>query len=87
MAQPGDGPVLFCFDGSDRSRAAMKGAAALISRPVEAVAITVWETVATCLALASAFAASDGGGLGCRRQILCSVSGGRGRASGKGEGV
>jgi nucleotide-binding universal stress UspA family protein len=58
---PGDGPVLFCFDGSDGSRAAMKSAAVLISRPVDAVVITVWETVATRLALAGAFAASDGG--------------------------
>ena len=62
MAQPpGDGPVLFCFDGSDGSRAAMKAAAGLISRPVDAVVITIWETVATRLALAGAFAASGGG--------------------------
>ncbi len=39
----------------------MKAAAALISRPVDAVVITVWETVATRLALAGAIAASDGG--------------------------
>lgn len=52
-----DGPVLFCFDGSDGSRAAMKAAANLLDRPAEAVVLTVWETVATRLALTGAFAA------------------------------
>jgi nucleotide-binding universal stress UspA family protein len=52
-----DGPVLFCFDGSEGSRAALKRAADLINRPVEAVVLTIWETVATRLALAGAFAA------------------------------
>jgi nucleotide-binding universal stress UspA family protein len=52
-----DGPVLFCFDGSDGSREAMKAAAALIDRPIDAVVLTVWETLATRLALAGAFAA------------------------------
>jgi nucleotide-binding universal stress UspA family protein len=52
-----NGPVLFCFDGSDGSRAAMKAAAELITRPVDAVVLTVWETVETRLALAGAFAA------------------------------
>jgi nucleotide-binding universal stress UspA family protein len=53
------GPVLFCFDGSDGSREAMRAAADLIDRPVDAVVLTVWETVATRLALAGAFAAGD----------------------------
>jgi nucleotide-binding universal stress UspA family protein len=53
----GDGPVLFCFDGSEGSRAAMKSTVDLINRPVDAVVLTVWETVATRLALAGAFAA------------------------------
>jgi nucleotide-binding universal stress UspA family protein len=52
-----NGPVLFCFDGSDGSRVAMRAAAAMIDRPVDAVVLTVWETVATRLALAGAFAA------------------------------
>jgi nucleotide-binding universal stress UspA family protein len=52
-----NGPVLFCFDGSDGSREAMRAAAELIDRPVDAVVLTVWETVATRLALAGAFAA------------------------------
>jgi nucleotide-binding universal stress UspA family protein len=51
------GPVLFCFDGSEGSRGAMRAAADLISRPVDAVVATVWETVATRLALSGAFAA------------------------------
>ena len=59
-----DGPVLFCFDGSEGSRVAMRGAVELISRPVDAVVLTVWETIATRLALAGAFAAgmTVGGG-------------------------
>jgi nucleotide-binding universal stress UspA family protein len=51
------GPVLFCFDGSDGSREAMKAAAVMIDRPADTVVLTVWETVATRLALAGAFAA------------------------------
>jgi nucleotide-binding universal stress UspA family protein len=51
------GPVLFCFDGSEGSRGAMRAAADLIGRPVDAVVITVWETVATRLALSGAFVA------------------------------
>ena len=51
------GPVLFCFDGSDGAREALRAAGELISRPVDAVVLTVWETVATRLAIAGAFAA------------------------------
>jgi nucleotide-binding universal stress UspA family protein len=51
------GPVLFCFDGSDGSREAMRAAVNLIDRPVDAVVLTVWESVATRLALAGAFSA------------------------------
>lgn len=54
-----NGPVLFCFDGSDGSRVAMRAAAGIIDRPVDAVVLTVWETVATRLALAGAFAAGN----------------------------
>jgi nucleotide-binding universal stress UspA family protein len=50
------GPVLFCFDGSEGSRGAMRAAVDLIDRPVDAVVITVWETIATRLALSGAFA-------------------------------
>jgi nucleotide-binding universal stress UspA family protein len=52
-----DRPVLFCFDGSDGSRAALRAAADLIARPVDAVVLTVWETIETRLALAGAFTA------------------------------
>jgi nucleotide-binding universal stress UspA family protein len=54
-----NGAVLFCFDGSDGSREAMRAAADLINRPAEVVVLTVWETVATRLALAGAFAAGN----------------------------
>jgi nucleotide-binding universal stress UspA family protein len=56
------GPVLFCFDGSEGSRGAMRAAVELIDRPADAVVLTVWETVATRLALAGAFAAGTNGG-------------------------
>ncbi|HEY2564376.1 MAG TPA: universal stress protein [Acidimicrobiales bacterium] len=52
-----NGPVLFCFDGSDGSRGALRAAADLINPPIDAVVLTVWETIATRLALAGAFAA------------------------------
>jgi nucleotide-binding universal stress UspA family protein len=51
-----DGPVLFCFDGSDGSREAMRAAGDLLDRPVDAVVLAVWESVATRLALAGGFA-------------------------------
>jgi nucleotide-binding universal stress UspA family protein len=41
----GSGPVLFCSDGSDGSRAALATAAELLT-PRDAVVLTVWETVA-----------------------------------------
>jgi nucleotide-binding universal stress UspA family protein len=51
------GPVLFCFDGSEGSRSAMRAAAELIERPADAVVLTVWETIETQLAFAGGFAA------------------------------
>jgi nucleotide-binding universal stress UspA family protein len=51
------GPVLFCFDGSEGSRSALKAAGQLVERPVEAVVLTVWEAIETQLALAGGFAA------------------------------
>jgi nucleotide-binding universal stress UspA family protein len=56
------GPVLFCFDGSDGSRVAMRAAVELIDRPADAVVLTVWETIETQMALAGAFAAGYVGG-------------------------
>src|SRR5213080_3422841 len=46
---PGDGPTLFCFDGSTDSRAALRAAAQRL-RPGPAVVLTVWETVALRIA-------------------------------------
>jgi hypothetical protein len=57
-----DGPVLFCFDGSEGSRAAMRAAADLIDRPVDALVLMVWETIATRLAHSGAFAGTTTGG-------------------------
>jgi nucleotide-binding universal stress UspA family protein len=53
------GPVLFCFDGSEGSLGAMRAAGRLLATPADAVVLTVWETVATRLALAGAFAAGN----------------------------
>jgi len=52
-----EGPVLFCFDGSEGSRSALRACGQLIERPTEAVVLTVWETIETQLALAGSFAA------------------------------
>jgi nucleotide-binding universal stress UspA family protein len=51
------GPVLFCFDGSEGSRSALRAAGELIDRPAEAVVLTVWEAIETQLALAGGFGA------------------------------
>lgn len=50
------GPVLFCYDGSEGSRAAMRAAADLVEPSVEAVVLTVWEPVAVRLARSDPFA-------------------------------
>ncbi len=50
-----DGPVLFCFDGSEGSRGALRTAGQLIDRSAEAVVLTVWQTIETQLALAGGF--------------------------------
>jgi nucleotide-binding universal stress UspA family protein len=53
------GPVLFCYDGSEGSRGAMRAAGDLIEPAVEAVVLTVWEPIAVRLALGGAFAAGS----------------------------
>jgi len=53
------GPVLFCYDGSEGSREAMRAAAGLIEPAVEVVVLTVWEPVAVRLALAGTFATAS----------------------------
>ncbi len=49
------GPVLFCYDGSKGSRAAMVTAAELIVHPAPAVVLTVWQPAAVLLARAGGF--------------------------------
>lgn len=48
--------VLFCFDGSVGSRAAMRQAAGLVAQPARAVVLTVWQRAATQMAVAGGFA-------------------------------
>ena len=52
-----DRPVLFCYDGSDGSRAALSAAIELIVRPVDAVVLVVWTPVAVQLARAGSLVA------------------------------
>jgi nucleotide-binding universal stress UspA family protein len=49
------GPVLFCYDGSQGSRAAMAAAADLVSHPAPAVVLTIWQPAAVRLAQAGSF--------------------------------
>jgi nucleotide-binding universal stress UspA family protein len=49
------GPVLFCYDGSEGSRAAMTAAAELLAHPVPAVVLAVWQPAAVLLARAGGF--------------------------------
>jgi len=55
QGRPG-GPVLFCYDGSEGSRGAMRAAGDLIQPSAEVVVLTVWEPIAVRLALSGAFA-------------------------------
>ncbi len=52
------GPVLFCYDGSEGSRAAMAAAAELLAHPAPAVVLTVWQPAAVLLARAGGFGGS-----------------------------
>ena len=54
------GPVLFCYDGSEDSAAAMAAARELIEHPVPAVVLTVWQTAAALLAQAGGFGVGYG---------------------------
>jgi len=49
------GPVLFCYDGSEGSRAAMVAAAELVAHPAPAVVLTIWQPAAVLLARAGGF--------------------------------
>ena len=45
-----DRPVLFCYDGSEGSRAALSAAVELVMHPADAVVLVVWTPVALQLA-------------------------------------
>ena len=49
------GPVLFCYDGSEGSRAAMAAAAELVAQPAPVVVLTIWQPAAVLLARAGGF--------------------------------
>jgi nucleotide-binding universal stress UspA family protein len=49
------GPVLFCYDGSSGSRAAMAAAAELVVHPAPACVLTVWQPASVLLARAGGF--------------------------------
>src|ERR1700761_7482197 len=45
-----DRPVLFCYDGSEGSKAALSAAVELVMHPADAVVLAVWTPVAIQLA-------------------------------------
>ena len=52
------GPVLFCYDGSEGSRAAMAAAAEIVAHPAPAVVLSIWQPAAVLLARAGGFGGS-----------------------------
>jgi nucleotide-binding universal stress UspA family protein len=48
-------PVLFCYDGSDGSRAALRAAAELVAHPADAVVLSVWTRAVVSLVRAGSF--------------------------------
>jgi nucleotide-binding universal stress UspA family protein len=50
MAVAMDRPVLFCYDGSEGSKAALSVAVELVMHPADAVVLSVWTPVAVQLA-------------------------------------
>jgi nucleotide-binding universal stress UspA family protein len=48
-------PVLFCYDGSDGSKSALRAAAELVTRPADAVVLAVWMPAAVSLVRAGSF--------------------------------
>src|SRR5271163_1803766 len=48
-------PVLFCYDGSDGSRSAMRAAGELVTHPADAVVLAVWMSAVTSLLRAGSF--------------------------------
>jgi nucleotide-binding universal stress UspA family protein len=45
-----DRPILFCYDGSEGSKAALSAAVELVIRPADAVVLVVWTPIAVQLA-------------------------------------
>jgi nucleotide-binding universal stress UspA family protein len=50
-----DKPVLFCYDGSEGSRAALRAAVELVIRPADAVVLVVWMPAVVSLVRAGSF--------------------------------
>ncbi len=50
------GPILFCYDGSEGSRGALRSAGDLIARPSDGFVLTVWLPASLRLAVAGTFA-------------------------------
>src|SRR5271166_5372881 len=48
-------PVLFCYDGSDGSRSALRAAAELVEHPADAVVLAVWTPAVVSLVRAGSF--------------------------------
>ncbi len=48
-------PVLFCYDGSDGSRSALRAAAELVTHPADAVVLVVWTPAVVSLVRAGSF--------------------------------
>jgi nucleotide-binding universal stress UspA family protein len=50
-----DKPVLFCYDGSDGSRSALRAAVELVARPADVVVLVVWMPAVVSLVRAGSF--------------------------------
>ncbi len=48
-------PVLFCYDGSDGSRSALRAAGELVRHPADAVVLSVWMPASVSLVRAGSF--------------------------------
>jgi nucleotide-binding universal stress UspA family protein len=48
-------PVLFCYDGSDGSRSALRAAGELVTHPADAVVLAVWTPAVVSLVRAGSF--------------------------------
>ncbi|MGO9487448.1 MAG: universal stress protein [Solirubrobacteraceae bacterium] len=48
-------PVLFCYDGSEGSKSALRGAVELVAHPADAVVLVVWTPAVVSLVRAGSF--------------------------------